>query len=247
MTATLERDVPLIPAIPADGGLLRVRTSPLVPDRDLGVMDEGPVSESVVDMQMITAYTAALAARTAAAVRDGTVTEIEHPHMHPHQVTCLRCAVLGSSHNRTLAATLLEILDRGGACEEWNLSGACSNANMASRLRRLAISNASMEDLYGQYWGEVMVTALRMESTDFELIRYLIKKHRATASLRVTTRESMMAYHLAMVVFPTVGGDGKPLSSIKRNAAAVCLAAAMGWVAVGRAPEWLDHLAGPAL
>lgn len=250
MTAlTLERDAVQLPAIPADGGLLRVRLSSLVPGKEPGTMDEGPISEPAVDMQLIIAYTAALAGRTAAAVRDGTVTEIDHPHIHPTRATCLRCATFGCSQSRTLAATLLEILDSKGADEDWNRSRACSNANIASRLRRLsqAISSASMESLYGPYWGEVMVTALRIENTDFDLMRYLIKQHKVTPTLQVTTRESMMAYHLGMLVFPRENRDGKPLSLIERNAAAVCLAAAMGWVAVGRAPQWLDHLAGPAL
>lgn len=244
------RMVPPLPTGTRNDGLIQVRMAPLVmmgePSIDGG--DTVP-TEAVVDRQLIVDYTGALARRAAGNIRDGLVVEIEHHHQHPTTVACLRCAVLDAAEQRTvLATTLLEILTRTNADEAWNNDvDACTDVKMISRLRRLAISSATMAELYGPRWGAVMLMCLRAERADFELLDYLTRRYQPSRCLQVHTRDSLAAYHLAMVCCPQISHDGRSVTSVKRNAVAVRLAVTAASVAVGENPEWLDHLPAPAL
>lgn len=243
------RVVPPLPAARRSDGLIKVRMSPLVMgDPDSFDGNDSGLSETVVDQQLIVDYTGALARRTAVAIRDNTVEQIDNRHEHPRAVTCLRCAVLGAGEHRTLAVTLLEILARNNADEEWNNDlEKCTTIKMISRLRRLAVSSASMEEIHGTYWGAVMLMCLRIERADFELLDYLTRKYQPSRVLNVHTRESLAAYHLAMVTCPWISRDGRPIVAVRRNAVAVRLGVAAASVAMGDLPQWLDHLPVPAL
>lgn len=239
----------LVPSPPASGGTIRVRTAPLVHDADGrdSSSDGGGATETVVDMQLIVDYTGALARRAAVAIRDGQVEQMDQLHDHPHNVSCLRCAVLGAARHRTLAVTLLEVMERKNAGEGWNCSDEISDTNLISRLRRLAISSATMEEIYGSWWGEVMLACLRAEAADFELVSYLATRYQPRWVLDVHTRYSLAAYHLAMTTCPRISRDGNTVPGIVRNAAAVRLAVALASVAEGNPPAWLEHLPAPAL
>ncbi|SKM34459.1 hypothetical protein [Mycobacteroides abscessus] len=230
-------------------GLIPVRVAPLVShdSEESGAAAE-KVTETVMDMQLIVDYTNALAKRTAANIQADNITELAQAHEHPQQgAACLRCSILGSSRNLTLGTTLLEILARTNADEEWNHSQECTDTKIISRLKRLVVSAASLKDIYGPYWGPVMLTCLRIEAADFALLHHLTQKYQHSKVLTVHTREALAAYHLAMVTCPftsTVRGTANPML---RSAVAVRLATATAMVAVGKPPAWLDHLPAPVL
>lgn len=258
--------------------LLRVRVAPLVVPGDGGAdtePEESEVTETVMDMQLIVDYTSALAKRTASRVKAGQVDTLEHSHRHPHRATCLRCAVLGTSRDLTMGTTLLEILARANADEDWNAtadppdpddfedgkddptyrrarrswdpSKACTDTKIISRLRRLAVSSASMEDIYGPNWGQVMLMCLRAEAADFTLLHHLVQKYQASRILTVHTRHSLAAYHLAQVTCPWTTRDQGTVTPMLRGSVAVRLAVAAAAVAEGDTPEWVDHLPAPVL
>ena len=239
-------------AVPQDpeptSALVNVRVAPLVdPDSDALFLEESAPTETVMDMQLIVDYTSALARRTAARVKAGQVDRIDQAHQHPTAATCLRCAVLSTSRDLTLASTLLELMVRSNADEEWNCSDSCTDTNIISRLRRLAVSSSALEDLYGPRWGEVMLMCLRIEASDFALLHHLVKVNEVSRVLVPHTRYSLAAHHLAQVVCPhTTRGQGA-VTSMLRGSVAVRLAVTAGEVAVGRAPAWLDHLPAPVL
>lgn len=237
---------PIAPATPASGGLLRVRTSPLVSDHGDFTIDEGRTNVAVISSQLVLDYSKAVATRAAGMVRDYEGRYSEQPHLHPKHAPCLRCVVMEASRSSTLAATVLEIMVDSEADELWNNSRKCNHTNMATRLRRLAISEATMERLYGPFWGDVLVMALRIENTEASLVRYLLRRFNATKTLEVTTQATLAAYHLGVISALGIQADDDE-SAIQRNAAATRLACAMGKVAVGEAPAWMDHLAEPAL
>lgn len=233
-----------------ESNLISVRVAPLI--------EPGPVplelatepeaaTETVLDMQLIVDYTLALARRTAARIRAGHVDYIEHPHQHPSGVTCLRCAVLGTSRDLTIANALLEILVLTNADEEWNCSPECTDTRIISRLRRLAVSPAVLESLYGPHWGEVMLTCLRIEAADFRLLHHLVRQHDSSRVLTVNTRETLAAYHLATVVCPWTSHGGGSVTSMLRGSVAIRLAVATAGVAAGAPPAWLDYLPAPVL
>lgn len=230
-------------------GLIPVRVTPLV-SVDAGDSELGTeaVTETVMDMQLIVDYTNALAKRTAANVKADNITELAHVHEHPRQgAPCLRCAVLGSSRNRTMGTTLLEILARTNADEEWNHSPECTDVKIVSRLRRLVVSAASLEAIYGPHWGPVMLTSLRIEAADFALLHHLTQKFQHSKVLTVHTRDALAAYHLAMVTCPSTSNVRGPVTPMLRGAVGVKLAVATAMVAVGEPPAWLDHLPAPVL
>ncbi len=228
-------------------GLIRVRVAPLVSTHDDSPANEDAATETVMDMQLIVDYTRSLARRTAVSVRSCEVDFVEHMHQHPMGVSCLRCAVLGASRNLTLATTLLEILVRTNADEEWNIDSSCTDTKIISRLRRLAISASTLEEIYGPYWAQVMLTCLRIEAADFALLRHVAPKNDESRVLTVHTRHALAAYHLAMVTCPWTGSGQAPVTSMLRGAVGVRLAVAVASVAVGKPPAWLDYLPAPAL
>lgn len=238
---------PPMPANRSDG-MIPVRVDPLVRFTGTGFADDDEApSEAFVDQELIVDYTGALARRAAGHIRDGLVSRVDNRHPHPAGVSCLRCAVLGATDHAALGVTLLEILTRTNADECWNNSEACTDTKLVSRLRRLAISAASMEDIYGPRWGAVMLTCLRIERTEFELLDYLTRRFKSPRVLGIHTRESLAAYHLAMTSTTRKLRDGGPLTEVKRNAVSVRMAVAVGSLAAGYSPELLDHLPAPAL
>lgn len=255
--APLAADIPGVQPValprPVTGrsdGLIPVRVAPLVSlDSDDSALGADAVTETVMDMQLIVDYTNALANRTAANVKADNITELGQVHEHPRQgATCLRCAVLGSSRNLTMGTTLLEILARTNADEEWNHSPECTDKKIVSRLRRLVVSDASLEAIYGPYWGPVMLTSLRIEAADFTLLHHLTNRFQKSRILEVRpTREALAAYHLAMVTCPFTSSVRGPVTPMLRGAVAVRLAVATAMVAVGKPPAWLDYLPAPVL
>ncbi|MFZ2241514.1 MAG: hypothetical protein WAV90_18520, partial [Gordonia amarae] len=248
----LERDAPLVPAIPAGGGTLRVRISPLVGEGDELRADLMTTSEPRMDMQQVLTTLRAVATRAASQVRNGTVVTIKQPHRHPASAPCLRCAVTGASRSVTMSATMLEILHNAESTEEWNLSRKCNLNNTAARLRRLAISESTLEDIYGPYWSEVLIAAMRIENTDFSTTRKLIDSVGAASEMPIdieapNTRTRLAAYHLGTIALPRQYRNGNHISSLQRNQVLQAIGTALGAVATGRAPYWLDHLAAPIL
>lgn len=250
-----EAEAPLIPSIPAGGGTLRVRISPLVSDAASGEMwadTDAVVEPRAVDMQQVLVSLRAVATRAAALVRDRHIVTIKQPHLHPANAPCLRCVVSSASRNATLAATLLEILNLTDATEEWNMSRDCNWNNTATQLRRLAISDATLVNIYGLYWSEIMICALRIENTDFSMIRHLIDKFQAPKDMEIdvdaaNTRHRLAAYHLGTIALPKRYRDGEEISPMQRNQVLQAVGSALGNVAVGRAPYWTDHLCEPVL
>ncbi|GAS95724.1 MULTISPECIES: hypothetical protein [Mycolicibacterium] len=230
-------------------GMVQVRIAPLIEPGPLALAGlTETVTETVLDMQLIIDYTLALARRTAARIQRGHVDYIEHPHQHPTSgVTCLRCAVLGTSRDLTVANALLEILTLTNADEEWNCSSDCTDTRIISRLRRLAVSAAVFEELYGPRWGEVMLTCLRIEAADFRLLHHLVRQHNTSRVLTVHTRQSLSAYHLATVVCPWTSRGGGTVTPMLRGSVGIRLAVATAAVAIGEPPAWLDHLPAPVL
>lgn len=248
-TADSAKPLPLSPVALVNGTMLRVRTSPLVRDYSGGnfVIDDAAERVSVISSQLVLDYTKAVAMRAAGMVRDYTGHYSDQPHLHPKHAPCLRCVVMEAARSRTLAATVLEIMADSDADELWNNSGKCNPTNMASRLRRLAISEATMEQLHGPFWGDVLVMALRIENTDPALIRYLIGKFKPGKTLTPTTPDTLAAYHIGVIASLGAQRNDDESSVIQRNANAMKLACAMGAVSIGEAPKWMDHLAEPAL
>lgn len=237
------------PVTDRSDGLIPVRVAPLV-SVDSNQPDSGAeaITESVMDMQLIVDYINALAKRTAANIKANNVTELAHAHEHPRQgAPCLRCSVLGSSRNVTMGTTLLEILARTNADEDWNHSLECTDVKIISRLRRLVVSASSLKDIYGRYWGPVMLTCLRIEAADFALLHHLTQKFQSNRVLTVNTREALAAYHLGMVTCPSTSHARGRVTPMLRGAVGVRLAVATAMVAVGEPPTWLDHLPAPVL
>ncbi|KXO92966.1 Uncharacterised protein (plasmid) [Tsukamurella tyrosinosolvens] len=231
-----------------------VRVAPLILSSNEGrtTVDEQPPSMFAMDLQLLVDYTRTTAQRAANAIRDDKVEFVDHPHEHSDEPgrPCVRCAVLGRATHRTLAQALLEILELTGSGEEWNSSERCNTENAVSRIRDLAktISANTLEELYGEHWGEVMLAALRIENADFELLHYLARKHQPTRVLTAAhTRESLAAYHLAVIVTPRRKRDGTPAPSMVRGAVALRMAIAAARTSLGASPEWLDHLPEPGL
>ena len=214
---------------------------------DYGVPGEDAPSDAFVDQQLIVDYTGALARRAASHIRAGLVGRVDDRHIHPTSVACLRCAVLGATDHTALGVTLLEVLARSTADEEWNNSAKCTDTKQISRLMRLAISAATMEAIYGPRWGAVMLTCLRIERADFELLDYLTRTFHASRILGVHTRDSLAAYHLATTSVTRTLRDGQPVAAARRGAAAVRMGVAVAGIAVDDHPTFLDHLPVPAL
>lgn len=239
------------PRMPRTDSLLSVRVAPLVRTEfgeETSDVDESAVTETVMDMQLIVDYTGALAKRTASCVKSGEVHMLEHPHRHPEEATCLRCAVIGTSHTVTLSTTLLEILARSNADEDWNSdTSICTDIKIISRLRRLAVSAEMMQDIYGPHWGQVMLMCLRAEAADFSLLQHLVRQNRAPRILTSHSRYTMAAFHLGMVTCPWSLRDGSKVTAMLRNSVAVRLAVAAASIAEGNPPAWVDHLPAPEL
>ena len=230
-------------------GMVRVRVVP--PVRDIDDEDRDGAG-SLISQQLIVDYLAAVAQRAVKAVRFGQVEVLADDHVHPETVSCLRCAAFGATHTQTLAVVLLEILAASNTDEEWNNSGA-SDTQLISRLRRLAVSAADLEALFGPRWAEVMLTGLRAEAADLEAMDCLTRgqddKLRVSEMIHdpVATRQIMAAYHLGTIVCPRESRRGDTSADLKRARIARRFAVGISRVAQGETVAWLDHLPAPPL
>ena len=232
-------------------GMVRVRVVPLVRDSDDHDKDIASSTGALISQQLIVDYLAALAQHAVKAVRNGTVDRINDDHHHPEDVSCLRCAVHGSTHTRTLAVALLEILAASNTDEEWNNSGV-SDCQLISRLRRLAVSSADLEDLFGPHWAEVMLAGLRAEASNLEMMDCLTRGDGDVLWISeliddpIATRRILAAYHLGTIVCPHESRrDGSV--DLTRARIARRFAVAVAKVAAGETVSWLDHLPAPPL
>ena len=242
---------------------IRVRVAPLVLPGETGWEDDQPITEKAFDHQLLVDLTRSQAKRAATAVKEGMVERLPQPHQHPRNVTCLRCAVLGVAPNLTMGTVLLEVLAAGNADEEWNMSAdppedpshraewdptkACSDTRIISRLKRLALSAANLEKIYGPNWGSVMMLCMRAETADFALLHHLVQKYSAPRIMTAHTRETMASYHLAMIACPWTTRDNETVTSMLRSTVAVRLAVAATQTCMGQPPEWVDHLPPPPM
>jgi hypothetical protein len=248
---TLETTPPVLPVRRGDG-MIRVQVVPLVRDNDTHLETNYATAGSLISEQLIVDYIASLAQHAVKAVRNGEVDLIDDDHAHPDDVACLRCAVIGSTHMRTLAVALLEILAGGNTDEEWNNSGV-SEVQIISRLRRLAVSSADLEALYGANWAQVMVASLRAEAATLEMVDYITRGHGDVLWINElmedpsTARQVMAAYHLGTIICPKESWNEECSVELKRDRIARRLAVAMAKVAQGETIPWLDHLPAPPL
>lgn len=259
MTATLTDSaydvVPISPAASSADGELRVRVCPLVAADNGGyVIDDSYQPQPwAVQRQVVLQYVKAAAIRASDMAKTYSGHHSDSLHRHPAHTPCLRCLMAAVAHRRTLAAVVLETMATvSEADEDWNNSVESNPNNTATRLRRLPISESTMEQLYGRFWGELLLTALRIEETDPALIRFVIKKFQQGHNLPVpveqpeTARAMLAGYHLGWIVALGACTDDEESRS-GRFFAASRVACAMGYLAVGQAPAWVDHLAYPAL
>jgi hypothetical protein len=234
-------------------GMIRVQVVPLVRDDAAGDDTSYAVTGSLISEQLIVDYIASLAQHAVKAIRNGEVDVISEDHAHPENVACLRCAVIGSTHMRTLATALLEILAATNTEEEWNNSASATEVQMISRLRRLAVSSADLEALYGANWAQVIVAALRAEAATLEMVDCLTRGHGDVLWINElmedpdTARAVMAAYHLGTIVCPSESWNEESTIDLKRPRIARRFAVAMAKVAQGETVPWLDHLPAPPL
>lgn len=234
-------------------GMIRVQVVPLI--RDNGAHQETiyATAGSLISEQLIVDYIAALAQHAVKAVRNGEVDYIDEDHAHPEAMACLRCAVLGSTHVRTLATALLEILSSGGTDEEWNNSPSATEVQLISRLRRLAVSSANLEEIYGVNWAQVIVAALRAEAATLEMVDCLTRGQGDTLWIDElmedpdTARRVLASYHLGTIICPSESWNEESSIDLKRARIARRFAVAMAKVAQGNTISWLDHLPAPLL
>jgi transcriptional regulator CtsR len=249
---TLETITPVAPVRRGDG-MIRVQVVPFVRNNEAQLESTYSTAGSLISEQLIVDYIASLAQHAVKAVRNGEVDLIDDDHAHPADVACLRCAVTGSTHMRTLATALLEILASGGADEEWNNSASATEVQMISRLRRLAVSSADLEALYGVNWAQVIVAALRAEAATLEMVDYLTRGHSDVLWINElmedpdTARQVMASYHLGTIVCPNESWNEESSVDLKRDRIARRFAVAMAKVAQGETVSWLDHLPAPPL
>jgi hypothetical protein len=249
---TLETVAPIAPVRRGDG-MIRVQVVPLVRDNDANQETLYPTAGSLISEQLIVDYIASLAQHAVKAVRNGQAALIDDDHAHPGGVACLRCAVMGSTHMRTLATALLEILASGGTDEEWNNSASATDVQLISRLRRLAVSSADLETLYGVNWALVIVAALRAEAASLEMMDCLTRGHGDVLWINelmedpYTARQVLAAYHLGTISCPNESWNEDSSVDLKRDRIARRFAVAMAKVAQGETISWLDHLPAPPL
>lgn len=255
----LDLAVPAAPAAvplprPRNDGLVRVQMVPLVAE-SVGANDDVATPAALVPQQLVVDYTAALAPRAAKAIRSGLIEHSGDLHQHPEHVACLRCAIVGSTAYRALATALLEILALRHTDEEWNNDPhACSDDQLISRLRRAAVSDSDLEEVYGPRWAAVLLTCLRAEVADLEMMDCLTQCREENLLIGeliddpVATRHALAAYQLATVCCPRESrrGDDVPVD-LKRNRIARRFAVAVARVALGETTAWLDHLPSPPL
>lgn len=232
-------------------GMVRVQVVPLVRDSGLPGEETGATG-ALISQQLIVDYLASIAQRAVKTVRNGHVDQIDEDHAHPDEVSCLRCAVIGSTHMKTLAVALLEILASSNTDEEWNHSGV-SDAQIISRLRRLAVSDADLEDLFGPYWAEVVLTGLRAEAADLEMMECVTRGENDVLWISeiiddpLAARRILAAYHLGTVVCPRESRREDASIDLKRSRIARRFAVGMARVAGGETVPWLDRLPAPPL
>ena len=244
----LKEESPTVGARRGDG-MIRVQVVPLIRDSAARSDLSCPPSGSLISEQLIVDYLAALAQHTVKAVRSGEIERIQDEHIHPENAPCLRCAVIGSTHLRTLASALLEILDRANTTnEEWNNNGV-TDVQMISRLRRLAVSSANLEEIYGENWAQVIVTCLRVEAASLEMVDYLTRNltEQLSTSDLDTFQMRHAAYHLGTTVCPRELMDEESSIKLRRGGIAKRFGVALSEVAVGNTAPWLDHLPVPPL
>jgi hypothetical protein len=226
---------------------------PLVRNNSTGEDTNYATAGSLISEQLIVDYLASLAQRTVKAIRNGEVHSISDDHAHPEEMACLRCAVIGSTHLRTLAVALLEVLAIVGTDEEWNNSASASEVQLISRLRRMAVSSADLETLYGVNWAQVIVAALRAEAATLEMVDCLTRGHGDVLWINElmedpgTARQVMASYHLGTIICPYESWNDESSVDLKRDRVARRFAVAMSKVAKGETVSWLDHLPAPPL
>ena len=254
-TSTTTAPVEIQPLVARGDGLIPVQVVPMVAHAGASRADAptGPAA-TLIPASLLVDYTAALTKHAVKHIRSGAVEYIDDGHAHPTHATCLRCAVLGSTHLRTLAIALLEILALGNTDEDWNNDeSASSDQQLISRLQRLAVSEASLAEIYGPRWAEVLLTSLRAESVNLDVINLLTKGEPEDLRISelihdpVATRHALAAYQLGTVTCPRRSVDEETEAGFKRGRIARRFAVAMGHVAVGEAPSWTDHLPSPPL
>lgn len=234
-------------------GLVRVRVLPLVSETGTD-SEDAPLPTALVPQQLIVDYLAALASRAVKAIRAGEVDQTDPHHIHPEHVVCLRCAVTGATHMQTLASAMLEIFALRNTDEDWNNLEGTTEQQVISRLRRLAVSEADLADVYGPNWAAVLLTCLRAEVADLDMMACLTNGHddilRISEMIEdpIATRHALAAYHLATMVSPREHNRGEIESEdMRRNRVARKFAVAVAKVAAGETIPWLDHLPSPPL
>lgn len=236
-------------------GLLTVRVAQL-PRFDGSAALAAETSEVLFDQKLLVGYIAALARRAACAVRDGLVSRFDrHPHDHPDHVACLRCAILGGTDHQTLAVALLAILAVENTDEDWNVLPSCTDRKIISRLRKLAVSEEKLTEIYGPNWCLVLLTALRAESADLERMAYITRDHQDTVpplsdyeAVPGAVAAALASYHLGTIAAPR-DSLRNPIGTydLARNQISKRLAAALARISAGETVDWIDLLPEPTL
>ena len=244
---------PVAPPAPRTDGLIRVRVLPLVSEARAD-SDDAPLPTALIPQRLIVDYVAALSSRAVKAIRAGEVEQTDLHHIHPEHVVCLRCAVTGATHMQSLAAAMLEIFALRNTDEEWNNLAGTTEQQVISRLRRIAISEADLAEVYGPNWAAVLVVCLRAEVSDLDMMACLTNGHDDILRIGeliadpLATRHALAAYHLATMVSPREHNRGtNETEDLRRNRVARKFAVAVAKVSAGETISWLDHLPSPAL
>lgn len=210
------------------------------------------------DEQHLLDNISAVARRAAAAVGSADIPVLANTHDHPEHAACLRCLVFSVSRSQTMAAVLLDVLARANTDEEWNNDPEQStDAQIVSRLRRLAVNEVTMAEIYGPRWALIILTCMRIADADFDMLTVLTRDRddqllvRAIESHSVAAaRHALAAYHLAGLSCPyVITRDGEdPRQAKWRYPVTRVLGKALGdFAAWGELPEWLDSLPEPNL
>ena len=149
---------------------------------------------------------------------------------------------------------MLEIFALRNTDEDWNNLEGTTEQQVISRLRRLAVSEADLADVYGPNWAAVLLTCLRAEVSDLDMMACLTNGHDDILRIGemiedpIATRHALAAYHLATMISPREHNRGDIESEdLRRNRVARKFAVAVAKVSAGETIPWLDHLPSPPL
>jgi len=170
------------------------------------------------------------------------------------KATCVHCAVMGASVNRTLGAVLMMLLESKHTSInlDWHRGDKKpGDVALIKGLKELAVSESQLAGLFGENWAAVIFFAMRAEAADFGSIYRLAqgqpRMHEPFLDLRAIRYGAAAAY---------LGGAATPrrrwdepgqAPDYERTYVQARLSVALSELVGGKVADWLNYLPEPIL